>query len=153
MLQKNGLLLRDKYEPLKIQGESHGDLHFLSAHVQDALIPVTGLRFHQEKGRFHLDLNRFRWEIEEEEDEGAPLFYRTHSGLSFGHIKSVRHRGFHPSHPTHVLYLLAIRSQKEGGILIHCSDGSSISLEAEKIFCRLSDRGEHWPTSIKPEHA
>lgn len=151
-MEKINGLLNPKHAPIKLHAEDHEDLHLLSAHLQDAFIPVSGLTFHQNKQRFHLLANRFRWELEEEEHEEAPLYYRTHCNLSFGHIQSVKHKGFPQAHPTHVLYLLAIRGHEDGTISFHCSDGAAIRLTAEKIFCRMADVGEHWPTRNRPQH-
>lgn len=142
----------EKHAPLQIHAEAHADLHLLSAHMQDALLPVSGLRFHNEMKRFHLMANRFRWELEEEDHNGTPLYYRTHCAMSFGHVDHVQHKGFDPAHPTHILSLLAIRGHDDGSIRFHCSNGAAIHLHASKILCRLCDIGEHWPTRNKPAH-
>ena len=139
--------------PLKLEAQDHEDLHFLSAHMQDALIPVSGLNFHADMKRFHMTANRFRWEQDDHEHEGAPLYFRTHCDVSFGHVDHVKHKGFDLSHPTHILSLLAIRGHEDGTITLFCSDGAAIHLHAEKILCRLCDTGEHWPTRIRPQHA
>ncbi len=139
--------------PLKLEAQDHEDLHFLSTHMQDALLPVTGINFDQKTNRFHFTANRFRWELDAHEHEGAPLYFRTHCALSFGHVSHAQHMGFDLSHPTHMLYLLAIRGHDDGSITLHCSDGASIRLHVEKIHCRLSDTGEHWPTRVLPQHA
>ena len=153
MSQKISELLNPKHAPINLHAEDHEDLHFLSAHLQDALIPVSGLDYHIEKCRFHLTANRFRWELEPNEQEtGQPGYFRTHCQLSFGHVNAVKHKGFDPLHPTHILYLLAIRGHENGTITLHCSDGAAIRLHAEKILCRMSDIGEHWPTTHLPTH-
>ena len=131
---------------LKLHAEDHEDLHIISAHMQDALIPVSSLMFHQDLQRFHLTANRFRWEIEDEAHQGAPLYYRTHTQLSFGHVNHVRHQGFDMTHPTHILSLLAIRGQTDGTVVFQCSEGAVIHLHTHKVLCRLCDVGDHWPT-------
>ena len=142
-----------KSVPMKLEAQDHEDLHLLSAHMQDALVPVTGLDFTKELSRFHLTANRFRWELDPHDHEGAPLYFRTHCNLSFGHVERVQHKGFDLHHPTHVLSLLAIRGHEDGTVTLYCSEGATLRLYTQKIHCRLCDVGEHWPTRIRPQHA
>ncbi len=147
-----GITGRSGQEALKLHGEDHEDLHIISAHMQDALIPVSGLMFHREQKRFHLTANRFRWEMLPDTQKGTGPYYRTHTQLSFGHVTHVRHKGFDSRHPTHLLSLLAIRGQEDGTVLFHCSGGALIHLHTPRILCRLCDIGDHWPTHSLPNH-
>lgn len=152
MSQANGL--RAEHTPLKIKAQSHDDLKIISGLLQDALLPVTGLKYFPKAKQFQILANRFRHELEPDDHEGDLVYYRTHSGICFDHVHKIRHKGFDHKDPTHFLNLLAVNSNEDTNeIDLICSDHATIRLHTEKVLCHLGDLHEHWPTKVKPQHA
>jgi hypothetical protein len=52
-------------DALKLRARDGGDLEMIAAILQDALVPLDGMKYLPREQRFALMLNRFRW-------EGAP---------------------------------------------------------------------------------
>lgn len=141
---------------LKIAAVDQEDLSIVSAHVQDALIPLHSMYFNEHEGTFSGLCNRFCWEHENHHFEGEPLFHRVHSGLSFQGVQTVHHRGFDPHKEAKTLNLLTVKAENgtKGNTHIHLifSGESEIRLNVKAIQCHLGDLHHPWPTQKKPTH-
>lgn len=81
-----------------------GDLEVISALVQDAVLPVTEIRYDRARRRFALLLNRFRWEF-----RGAKTASeRVQSVLVIEDVQSVAAQGIDQSDRDLVVSLLAL---------------------------------------------
>lgn len=142
---------------LRLIAEDHEDLLLLSAHLQDSLMPLHSMRFHEKEGTFSSLCNRFCWEHDGKHYfEEQPLFHRVHTGLSFKHVTSVQHKGFDRDsmHHRH-LNLLAIKAEEDtNSFKIHLlfSGESEIKLNVDKLYCHMGDLHHPWPTAKKPKH-
>jgi len=137
---------------LKLRAADADDLAILSAHVQDALVPLADMAWLREERRFVLALNRFRWEAVAETRDGAPLHARTHSLLSIAAVRAVRRRGLDGVDPHAPLNLLGITGEGDA-IDLTFAGGGIVRIEADGIALFLEDVGEDWPTRSRPSHA
>ena len=141
--------------PLRLRAEDADDLAVISACLQDALVSVRDLAYHQEAGTFVLVANRFRWEVTEAERGEAGRFERTLCAVAFGEVENVAYRGFQRSEESRILCLLAIRpnlAESGGTIDLDFSGSATIRLSASAIRCRVRDFGEPWRTAWHPDH-
>ena len=49
-------------KPLRLRAEDAEDLQVISALTQDAIFPITEMKWEASRRRFSLLINRFRWE-------------------------------------------------------------------------------------------
>jgi hypothetical protein len=164
---------------LKLRGEDSEDLKVISAHLQDAIVPLADMAWLPEQGRFVLLLNRFRWEKaagadsgdaddgdDDGDDEGNrgagadevgdaafadELYERVHCGVAFDGVTAVRCRCIDRHDRLRLLSLLCITCA-DGALLMHFSGGGCIRLEVGKWVCHVEDIGEPWPTGRRPAH-
>jgi hypothetical protein len=141
------------YEPLRMIVQDGDDLQVIAACLQDALVPLSGLEYDKEEGRFHLIANRFCWECDEESHNDASCYNRVAAGLSFHHVKDVQKKGLELQNKNELINLLTIREiEGENSIHLVFSGGSEIKLTIEKLSCHLKDMDEPYPTLNKPCH-
>ena len=141
--------------PLNLGAMDADDLQVISALSQDAVFPITEMRWQAKARQFALLLNRFRWE-----DEGkarhAPE--RVQSVLAFDNVLSVSSQGIDRSDADVVLSLLSIRweaaDQTSGDILLELAGDGAIRLRVEAIEARLKDVTKPYvaPSKRAPEH-
>jgi hypothetical protein len=137
---------------LRLRAAAPEDLQVISAHVQDALVPLADMAWLRNEARFVLALNRFRWEAAPDDVDGRPLYSRTHSLLSIASVRAVRWREFDASDRDAMLSLIGI--QVQDGVLELCfAGGGQVRIEAEALAVFLEDVGEQWPTRNRPAHA
>lgn len=131
-------------KPLKLKANDAKDIDIISTFLQDAIVPVQGLRFHKEGAQFLMFANRFRWELTTETKHHQE---RTHTGISFSHITNAIYKGFDlQTHHNDAMNLLTIRLQKSGKkIQLIFSDNGEIILTAKKVAIHLQDMSEPWP--------
>jgi len=141
-----------KFEPLRLLARDVDDLTILSAHLQDALLPLTAMVHKNKNATLTILVNRFCWEHPPIDHEGEPHYHRVHSGLCFRNVHKVHHRGFHHTGKTEILNLLALQAQKSDAIHLICSGDKEIRIETNDLHCHLSDLHHPWPTRKKPTH-
>lgn len=137
---------------LRLRAAGVDDLTVISAHVQDALVPLSDMTWLRNEARFVLALNRFRWETPPEPVDGRPLYTRTHSLLSISNVRAVRWRDFDASDRHAMLSLLGLQIG-DGAVELDFAGGGRMRIEGEATAVFLEDVGEPWPTRNKPMHA
>lgn len=137
--------------PLRLRARDGEDLAVLSAALQDAIVPVHDMTFLARERRFVMAVNRFRWEVPAALIEGGEVWQRTLCGVRFEAVDAVKTRGLDLHDRARMLDLLAITSQ-EGCVLVAFADGATLRLEGAGIDVALEDRGEAWPTPLRPRH-
>lgn len=142
----------DRYVPLRVQASDAEDLCIISACLQDALIPVSGITYNEELQKFSLIVNRFCWECHVSENEADNIFNRVNSFLCFSSIKEIKYKGFNPKAEETIICLLTIQQQDESTVILTCSEDVEIKLSLEKLDCHLRDIEEPYPTVHKPCH-
>lgn len=159
-MTKNDLLTRKLDQDLKklqLLAKDFEDLQIMSAHLQDALTPLTTMIFDPPTSTFSLLANRFCWEHEPFDHEDSPLYHRVHSGVCFRHVEKVLYRGIDLKGPVRTLNLLSVKgapTSVENGLnldLVFSGDGH-IRLQVKELHCHLGDLHHAWPTRVKPKH-
>lgn len=156
-------------KPLKLRARDLEDMDVIAALLQDALVPMTDVRFLRTEKRFVLVLNRFNWALGEdgqpsrpaqepdnedapfEDVDGPPPFERINSGLCFDRVQRVRTRGLTADSKKEILNLLTIKAEPKAITLIF-SDDMEMRLDVTGIVCHLEDLGRAWPTRWRPDH-
>ncbi len=160
---------------LKLRAHDPADLAVISAHLQDALVPLRDMTWLPAERRFVLLANRFRWESEpeasppDEPDEQIPardakfaetslragggrLYSRVVCGLCFDRVTAVKRRDLDPENRSRLLSLLALKPER-GAIRLVFAGKGEIRLETARIAVHLEDLGEAWPTQWRPSHS
>lgn len=141
--------------PLNLGALDADDLQVVSSLVQDAVFPITEMRW-DAKGRcFALLVNRFRWE-----DEGrarhAPE--RVQSLLAFNDVLRVASQGVDRSDKDVILSLLSVTFEAgedgAGDILLTLAGDGALRLSVEAIDVTLKDVTRPYvaPSKSVPKH-
>ncbi|MFV3074323.1 DUF2948 family protein [Niveispirillum fermenti] len=144
-------------EGMRLRARDAEDLAVVSALLQDAIIPIGDLAFLPQEGLFILMASRFLWEGVPEDggpspDDGEERSYRILCAVRFHNVRGVRRRGLDLARRDQFLSLLSVEAAGDGVVLLHLSGGADIRLEGEAIECRLEDRGQPWPVTLRPDH-
>jgi len=120
--------------PLRLQALEKADLTVLSSLVQDAVFPVTEMKFDRVNRRFAILINRFRWE------DKTPTPERVQAVLSFENVTRVQSNGIARGDADTVLSLLSITldGDSDRAILTLAGEGA-IAVEATALDVSLRD--------------
>lgn len=138
--------------PLQLWATDVDDLRVLSALVQDAVLPVTELRYDRAARRFAVLLNRFRWE-----EAGAPP-ERVQSLLVVRDVLGVASQGLDRKDRDLILSLLALEFEAgadgAGHLVLRLAGDGDIRLSVECLDVALRDvtRPYMAPSGKTPAH-
>jgi len=129
--------------PLSLRAESAEDLGVLAALVQDAVLPVTEIRFEAKARRLSMLINRFRWEDKAQaEAEGRP-YERVQSLLVLSDVTQVASQGFDRKEADLVLSVLDISfepgAEGAGRVVITLAGDGAIAAGVECLSVDLRD--------------
>ena len=129
--------------PLSLRAESAEDLAVIAALVQDAVLPVTEIRFEPKARRLSMLINRFRWEDKAAaEAEGRP-YERVQSLLVLSDVTQVASQGFDRKDPDLVLSALDIAfepaAEGAGRVVITLAGDGAIAAGVECLSVDLRD--------------
>ena len=134
---------------LRLTAQDTEDLKVISAHMQDALVRLSDIRYLGKTHQFALVANRFAWERQ-------PSSERRRTGLHFEHVLGVKQQGLRGLNGDAILSLLSISfepcNQPSGTVLLTFSAGATVRLEVEYLDLKLKDLGGAWATDLKPSH-
>lgn len=123
--------------PLRLWATDADDLRVISALVQDAVLPVTELRYDRAARRFALLLNRFRWE----QDTTPPE--RVQSLLVVRDVLLVASQGVDRNDQNLILSLLAVEFDAgpdgAGNLILRLAGDGDIRLQVECVDVALRD--------------
>ena len=162
-------------QPIRLKAKDAEDLAVVASCLQDALVPLSEMRFLKAEKRFVMLVNRFRWEHAEPSkdngngngkgngggdasfDDAAAGNQRINSGVCIDHVTAVRSRGIDREKPGKFLSLMTLgfAAPDQGGthaLNLVFAGGGLIQLEIESASVFLQDFGEAWPTQWRPEH-
>ena len=126
--------------PLNLGAEDVEDLKVISTLCQDAVFPITEMRWEAKARRFALLLNRFRWEDTGRDRHGAE---RVQSVLAFEDVLRVASQGVDRSDKDMILSLLSVEFEPgedgTGTILLTLAGDGAIRLAVEAIGAQLRD--------------
>ncbi|WP_010137888.1 DUF2948 family protein [Oceanicola sp. S124] len=142
--------------PLNLGALTGEDLQVLSALIQDAVLPVTEMRFMRDERRFAMLLNRFRWEDGARDRHGAE---RVRSVLVFENVQTVASQGISRADPEMILSTLSLEfipdeEPPSGQLLITLAGDGAIRLRVEALEAVLKDVTRPYlaPSGKVPDH-
>jgi hypothetical protein len=144
--------------PLRLVAQDAEDLRVISALVQDAVLPVTEMKFDPKRRRFALMLNRFRWEDRAAAETVGRAYERVRSLLVVEDVVKVQSLGFDRSDKDLVLSLLALDftsgADGTGRLTLTLAGDGGIALDIEALEVRLDDvtRPYRAPSGKLPAH-
>ena len=144
--------------PLNLGALDPEDLEVLSSLVQDAVFPVTEMRWRKAERRFALLLNRFRWEDREAAERRGRTYERVQSLLVVDNVLGVASQGVDRSDKDLVLSLLSVAFEpaedNAGHVLLTLAGDGAIRLSVEALELSLRDvtRPYRAPSGRAPEH-
>lgn len=134
------------------------DLQILSSLAQDAVFPVTEMRWLAAEGRFALLLNRFRWEDVEAANKRGRKVERVQSLLVVDQVLSVASQGVDRSEKDMILSLLSVEfvagEDASGEVLLTLAGDGAIRLSVEALEVTLKDVTRPYlaPSGRVPDH-
>ncbi len=144
--------------PLKLMALDADDLAVVSALVQDAVFPVTEMRWQPAQRRFALLLNRFRWEDAEKAAKRQRPVERVQSVLAIGDVEKVQSQGVNRGEKDLVMSVLSIsfipNEDGMGRVEITLAGDGAIGLEVEALDVTLQDVTRPYiaPSRHQPQH-
>ena len=141
--------------PLNLGALDVDDLQVMSSLAQDAVFPITEMKWTARQRRFALLLNRFRWE-DARKDLHAPE--RVQSVLAFDNVLRVASQGIDRSDSGTILSILSISFEASadgsGDILLTLAGDGAIRLTVEAIEVTLKDVTQPYaaPSKTTPKH-
>lgn len=144
--------------PLNLGAGDTDDLAILSSLVQDAVFPVTEMRWRASERRFVLLLNRFRWEDEAAARQRGRAFERVQSLLVVDNVLGVASQGVDRGDGDTVYSLLSVTFEPgedcAGQLLLTLAGDGAIRLNVEALDVALRDvtRPYQAPSKKVPDH-
>ncbi|WP_223424858.1 DUF2948 family protein [Tateyamaria pelophila] len=142
-------------KPLNIGALDTDDLNIVSSLTQDAVFPITEMKWDAKSRRFGLLLNRFRWE---DAGKGRHAPERVQSVLAFDYVQSVASQGIDRSDKDTILSLLSVTFEPgedcAGDVILTLAGDGGIRLRVEAIEATLKDvtRPYTAPSKSVPKH-
>ncbi|MEM1005235.1 MAG: DUF2948 family protein [Pseudomonadota bacterium] len=144
--------------PLNLGAEDADDLQVISTLTQDAVFPVTEIKWQPAHRRFGLLLNRFRWEDKEAATRRERPFERVQSVLLFDSVLSVASQGIDRGDQDTVMSLLSVDFEAgedgAGLVMLTLAGDGAIRLTVEALDATLKDvtRPYKAPSGQAPRH-
>lgn len=144
--------------PLNLGALDAADLEVISSLVQDAVFPVTEMRWNSKHRRFALLVNRFRWEDAEAAERRARGYERVQSLLVFENVLKVASQGVDRSDPDLILSLMAIDfepgAEVDGDLVLTLAGDGAIRLSVEALEVSMRDVTRPYlaPSGKAPDH-
>jgi hypothetical protein len=148
--------------PLNLGALDGDDLQIVAALAQDAVLPITEMKWNGTNRRFAMLLNRFRWEDHTAAIQRGRQVERVQSLLTFDNVLSVASQGIDRSDKDTVLSLLAISwtpdadpsNAPSGEITLTLAGDGAIRMQVEAIEASLRDVTRPYlaPSKTTPHH-
>ena len=141
--------------PLNLGAMDTDDLKVISALVQDAVFPITEMKYDRKARRFALLINRFRWE-DKSQARRAPE--RVQALLAFYNVLGVATQGIQRDDKETVLSLLAAEWEAgetpTGKLVLTLAGDGAIRLDCEALEVTLRDVTRPYvaPSKKTPSH-
>ena len=144
--------------PLRLLVQGAEDLSVASALLQDAVLPVSELRYDRKRRSFGLLVNRFRWEDAEAARKAGRGFERVRCLVVFDGVLSAKTQGIDPKSGETILSLLSVefaaKDDVSGRVTLNFAGDGAIALEVEALDLRIEDvtKPYYAPSRKAPDH-
>ncbi len=144
--------------PLALLARGPDDVPVLSALLQDAVFPITEMRYDRKRRRFALLVNRFRWEDRDAAARAGRGFERVQSLLVVQDVLTVSSQGIDRGDHDTVLSVLAISfdagTDGTGRLILTLAGDGAIALQLEAVDVALRDVTRPYlaPSGKAPDH-
>jgi hypothetical protein len=144
--------------PLYLGALDPEDLQVIASLVQDAVFPITEMKWQAAERRFALLVNRFRWEDLDAAQTRNRAVERVQSLIVVDQVLGVASQGIERSDPDMILSLLSINFELgddgAGDVLMTLAGDGAIRLEVEALEVSLKDvtRPYFAPSKKVPDH-
>lgn len=144
--------------PLRLIAQDAADVPVMAALVQDAVFPITEMRFEPRARRFALLLNRFRWEDRAAAEAAKRPYERVRSLLIVEDVLRLRTSGIDRSDTETILSLLTMEFAPGldgmGTLTLTLAGDGAIAIEVEAVSLRLDDVSRPYiaPSRKVPDH-
>lgn len=129
--------------PLHLRALDAEDLQVVSTLVQDAVFPVTEMKWDMPRRRFALLINRFRWEDVGGTRQRQRAYERVQSLLFMDEVRKVTSQGVDRTDKDLILSLLSIAflpgKDGTGRLELTLAGDGAIALEVEALDVTLKD--------------
>lgn len=144
--------------PLYLAAMDPEDLQVLSALTQDAVFPITEMRWQPRARRFALLINRFRWEDLPAAERRGRKPERVQSLLVVDNVLKAASQGFDRSDKDLILSLLAVTFEPgedgTGDVLLTLAGDGAVRLSVEALEVTIKDVTRPYvaPSGKAPDH-
>jgi len=144
--------------PLNLGALDQDDLGVLASLLQDAVFPVTEMKWDRTQRRFLLLVNRFRWEDRTAAERRQRGYERVKSLVTVDHVLKVASLGIDRSDPELILSLLDLTFEPgedgAGAVILTLAGDGAIRLEVEALELGLRDVTRPYlaPSGKAPDH-
>ncbi len=144
--------------PLRLKAMDADDLQVLSTLVQDAVFPITEMRWQKPQRRFLLLLNRFRWEDRDAARRHGRPVERVQSLLALEDVAGVATQGIDRRAADTVLSLLSVAFEPgedgTGHVILTLAGDGAVRLHVEALEATLRDVTKPYiaPSGRVPDH-
>ncbi|TGD66245.1 DUF2948 family protein [Tabrizicola sp. WMC-M-20] len=144
--------------PLRLIAAEAADLPVMAALLQDAVFPITEMRFDPKARRFALLVNRFRWEDRPAAEAAKRPYERVRSLLLVEDVLRVRTSGIDRTDKDTILSLLTLDfapgADGMGTMTLTLAGDGGIAIEVEAVNLRLDDVTRPYvaPSGKMPDH-
>lgn len=129
--------------PLRLIAAEAADVPVMAALLQDAVFPITEMRFDPKSRRFALLINRFRWEDRAAAEAAKRPYERVRSLLVIEDILRLRSTGIDRSQTDTVLSVLtmdfASGPDGTGTLTLTLAGDGAVRIDVETLSLRLED--------------
>ena len=130
-------------QALVLKAEAPEDVPVLSALVQDAVLPITEMRWDRKARTLALLINRFRWEDRADAEVAKRPYERVRALLAIGDVRSVASQGIDRSDADMVVSILSLDWEPgedgAGDLVLTLAGDGAIRASAECLNLTLKD--------------
>lgn len=146
-------------KPLRLKALEADDLPIISSLTQDAVFPITEMKWDRHARRFALLLNRFRWEDKPKAERQQRAYERVQSVLAVEDAVKVASQGIERADKDTILSLLSIAFEPgddgTGRLIFTLAGDGAIAVDVEALEVTLRDvtRPYGAPSRKAPDHS
>lgn len=129
--------------PLRLMAADDADLQVMSSLLQDAILPVSELKWDRAQRRLAMLVNRFRWEDRAAAERAGRAGERVQSLLVIDDVTAVASQGVDPKDRDTILSLLTVAFEPgedaQGAVILTLSGDGAIRADVECLNIQLRD--------------